>query len=588
MELALVDTFVRPEPPKGGTRAADTPTVSFSDMLDESARRRPEPAVRSRDNNRATDEPRRELPETASARDNDAPKARPDSRPEAGSDAKANETRPQPPANPARSKTDSSKQDANTAPAEAPAEAASADDLSDAAPTGETAAIEAAQIAANGKGATALDWLADLLAGGNPSLDAAQPKGQMVAAIVVPQNVPQHATAAANHTIPGLTAPAAAPTMPTVPTGEAAPALPAGTAATPAPAAPNSFAPAGEPMVSTPPGLAPTSGATPAMAEASADAPPAAPSVSTVPASSPAPAATPAASTPSPSATATPVAMAEPVVAEMADVPDLPLINIAMAEEGAAPANSSTGSQTTSRPNTSQATSSGFVAQVVSQDAPGNDAPVAANAPAGTDLAAAARLEAKAAPLPAESLTPVDDSLAPARPGDPLALVTGDSGHARETHSIESAATRAARAHAVPVPEQVVVRIAKAIADGVDRINVKLSPAELGHIDVRMEIGPDGRFQAVFAADRPQTVELLQRDARELARALQDAGLRADTGSLSFNLRGQGQQGHADGAPGHGGSLPLAAGGDDLPGNGAPPPVYRASGPGAGRVDIRV
>jgi hypothetical protein len=36
---------------------------------------------------------------------------------------------------------------------------------------------------------------------------------------------------------------------------------------------------------------------------------------------------------------------------------------------------------------------------------------------------------------------------------------------------------------------------------------------------------------------------MLQKDSRSLERALQDAGLRADPGSLQFNLGGQGESG---------------------------------------------
>jgi flagellar hook-length control protein FliK len=40
--------------------------------------------------------------------------------------------------------------------------------------------------------------------------------------------------------------------------------------------------------------------------------------------------------------------------------------------------------------------------------------------------------------------------------------------------------------------------------------------------------------------DRPATLDLLQRDARNLERILQDAGLQTDSGSLSFSLRNSG------------------------------------------------
>jgi flagellar hook-length control protein FliK len=101
-----------------------------------------------------------------------------------------------------------------------------------------------------------------------------------------------------------------------------------------------------------------------------------------------------------------------------------------------------------------------------------------------------------------------------------------------------------------PATEQVAVHIAKASAEGVDKINVKLKPASLGHVDVQLDIAADGRVQVVVSADRADTLNLLQRDARGLERALNDAGLQMDQQSLSFNLRDQGlPQGNAGNEP---------------------------------------
>jgi len=58
-------------------------------------------------------------------------------------------------------------------------------------------------------------------------------------------------------------------------------------------------------------------------------------------------------------------------------------------------------------------------------------------------------------------------------------------------------------------------------------------------------MGMDGRVSAVVTADNKDTLDLLQRDQRALERALQDAGLKADSGSLSFNLRGGGEGGNS-------------------------------------------
>jgi hypothetical protein len=42
----------------------------------------------------------------------------------------------------------------------------------------------------------------------------------------------------------------------------------------------------------------------------------------------------------------------------------------------------------------------------------------------------------------------------------------------------------------------------------------------------------------VITADNKETLDMLQRDRASLEQALADAGLKADAGSLSFNLRG--------------------------------------------------
>jgi hypothetical protein len=130
---------------------------------------------------------------------------------------------------------------------------------------------------------------------------------------------------------------------------------------------------------------------------------------------------------------------------------------------------------------------------------------------------------------------------------------------------------------------QVAAHVAQAAIDGQDRISIRLSPADLGRIDVKLDFGPDGRVQAVFAADRAQTVDLLQRDARDLERALQDAGLRADSGSLTFNLRG----GQRDNGASLTGLAPDPDGEETADLSASPVHAY-STAPSSGRVDIRV
>ncbi|TWA79187.1 flagellar hook-length control protein FliK [Azospirillum brasilense] len=92
------------------------------------------------------------------------------------------------------------------------------------------------------------------------------------------------------------------------------------------------------------------------------------------------------------------------------------------------------------------------------------------------------------------------------------------------------------------VQEQVAVHISKNVSDGNDQFTINLRPAELGRIDIKLDIGQDGRVTASVAVEKAQTLELLQRDSRNLERALQDAGLKADSNSLNFSLRGEGGQ----------------------------------------------
>jgi flagellar hook-length control protein FliK len=132
-----------------------------------------------------------------------------------------------------------------------------------------------------------------------------------------------------------------------------------------------------------------------------------------------------------------------------------------------------------------------------------------------------------------------------------------------------STATQAANANrfttANPaLTDQVSVQISKAVNAGNDKISIQLKPAEMGRVDVQMEVGHDGRVVAVVTADNKSTLDLLQKDARELQQALQQAGLQVDNDSLSFNLREQGD-GQMAGKSANGGEQGLDDGtGDEL------------------------
>ena len=91
-------------------------------------------------------------------------------------------------------------------------------------------------------------------------------------------------------------------------------------------------------------------------------------------------------------------------------------------------------------------------------------------------------------------------------------------------------------------------RCRQAVKAGADHIRIQLQPADLGKVDVRLTIVEES-VQVLVTVDRPETLEQLQRDSRHLLEALKDAGLQADSNSLTFQQRGSDGQGLDNGGP---------------------------------------
>jgi len=91
-------------------------------------------------------------------------------------------------------------------------------------------------------------------------------------------------------------------------------------------------------------------------------------------------------------------------------------------------------------------------------------------------------------------------------------------------------------------------------------IDVRLDPPELGRVQVTLEVSADNKVKAVVAAENPATLSDLVRSARELERALQDAGLELDAGGLSFDLaeRGESDSPHSSSGKGFAGGAATA------------------------------
>lgn len=93
---------------------------------------------------------------------------------------------------------------------------------------------------------------------------------------------------------------------------------------------------------------------------------------------------------------------------------------------------------------------------------------------------------------------------------------------------------RTASGHVVPA-QQVVGRIEQAIQNGQTTLTVKLDPDHLGKVEVKLEL-QDGRVSAHISAERPATLDLLQRDARLIERAMEQSGMQVQPDGLHFSL----------------------------------------------------
>jgi flagellar hook-length control protein FliK len=84
------------------------------------------------------------------------------------------------------------------------------------------------------------------------------------------------------------------------------------------------------------------------------------------------------------------------------------------------------------------------------------------------------------------------------------------------------------------------VEIAARAQQGTSRFDIRLDPPELGRIDVRLDVDHDGKVTSHVVVDRPATLDALRREAPELQRSLQEAGLKTTGDGLQFTLRDQG------------------------------------------------
>ncbi|WP_332681076.1 flagellar hook-length control protein FliK [Bosea sp. (in: a-proteobacteria)] len=131
--------------------------------------------------------------------------------------------------------------------------------------------------------------------------------------------------------------------------------------------------------------------------------------------------------------------------------------------------------------------------------------------------------------------------LAPGKPEAPLTPL--DAAAQANAQAQAEANARASVETTRPTPLHVVpVEIGARALAGNKRFDIRLDPAELGRVDVRLEISDDGSVSAKLTVDRVETLHLLQRDARTLERAFEQAGLKPSESGVEMSLRDSSDQ----------------------------------------------
>lgn len=161
--------------------------------------------------------------------------------------------------------------------------------------------------------------------------------------------------------------------------------------------------------------------------------------------------------------------------------------------------------------------------------------------------------------------------------------------HAANLTAIPVTPAQAALAANTPVPlNSLAADIALRAAGGNSRFEIRLDPAELGRIDVRLEVDKHGNVTSHLTVERPATLDMLRNDAPKLQQALENAGLKTGDSGLQFSLRDQSSSGqNNDNGSSRSSQRVIITDEDTVPAQVAGRTYGRALG-ASGGIDIRI
>jgi flagellar hook-length control protein FliK len=194
---------------------------------------------------------------------------------------------------------------------------------------------------------------------------------------------------------------------------------------------------------------------------------------------------------------------------------------------------------------------------------------------------------------PAHEHSPVNATAhTPTGSSDPGVQATGtvqpQPASAPATTAPAGSLTVTAATNAVVPLSGLALEIAVSARSGKSRFEIRLDPADLGRIDVRIDVDRNGHVTSHLTVEKPETLSMLRQDAPQLQRQLDDAGFKTGNGGLQFSLRDQSSSGqNNDNETGRNAQRLVISDEDAIPAVAAGRTYGRVLGSSSG-VDIRV
>ena len=181
--------------------------------------------------------------------------------------------------------------------------------------------------------------------------------------------------------------------------------------------------------------------------------------------------------------------------------------------------------------------------------------PAATGKPANNDMAGDSTAGASSASSPATPVAHdhspvVGAGHAPAEASDTSVQTTGTVPPQLPSAPVAAVAPLSvAVATNAPVPlSGLAIEIAASVKSGKSSFEIRLDPADLGRIDVRIDVDRNGQVTSHLTVEKPETLSMLRQDAPQLQQALDDAGFKTADGGLQFSLRDQSSSGQNSGS----------------------------------------